>query len=188
MTLTFSSPRNLTESLCQKDESIPLIEEPIGTALLRAADRYGQQIALVDGALDVDNRRSWTFEALASDAKRVAHALLERFAPGDHIALWAANCPDWVLIELGAASLLNLLEVGLDPVIRHENFANGSVTRREPTLEDMANASATRQCAPVLVKVRSELTTSADRRPRLQERSQARRMIRWRQRSPTCDL
>jgi hypothetical protein len=49
MTLTFSSPRNLTESLCQKDESIPLIEEPIGTALLRAADRYGQQIALVDG-------------------------------------------------------------------------------------------------------------------------------------------
>jgi acyl-CoA synthetase (AMP-forming)/AMP-acid ligase II len=28
---------------------------------------------------------------------------LERFAPGDHIALWAANCPDWVLIELGAA-------------------------------------------------------------------------------------
>jgi hypothetical protein len=107
---------------------------------------------------------------------------------GDHIALWAANCPDWVLIELGAASLLNLLEVGLDPVIRHENFANGSVTRREPTLEDMANASATRQCAPVLVKVRSELTTSADRRPRLQERSQARRMIRWRQRSPTCDL
>ena len=58
MTLTFSSPRNLTESLCQKDESIPLIEEPIGTALLRAADRYGQQIALVDGALDVDNRRS----------------------------------------------------------------------------------------------------------------------------------
>ena len=71
MTLTFSSPRNLTESLCRKDESIPLIEEPIGTALLRAADRYGQQIALVDGALDVDNRRSWTFEALASDAKRV---------------------------------------------------------------------------------------------------------------------
>jgi fatty-acyl-CoA synthase len=70
---------------------------------LRAADRYGQQIALVDGALDVDNRRSWTFEALASDAKRVAHALLERFAFGDHIALWAANCPDWVLIELGAA-------------------------------------------------------------------------------------
>jgi hypothetical protein len=37
MALTFSSPRNLTESLCQKDESIPLIEEPIGTALLRAA-------------------------------------------------------------------------------------------------------------------------------------------------------
>jgi fatty-acyl-CoA synthase len=28
---------------------------------------------------------------------------LERFATGDHIALWAANCPDWVLIELGAA-------------------------------------------------------------------------------------
>ena len=103
MTLTFSSPRNLTESFCQKDESIPLIEEPIGTALLRAADRYGQQIALVDGALDVDNHRSWTFEALASDAKRVAHALSERFAPGDHIALWAANCPAWVLIELGAA-------------------------------------------------------------------------------------
>jgi hypothetical protein len=49
MTLRFSSPRNLTESLCQKGESIPLIEEPIGTALLRAADRYGQQIALVDG-------------------------------------------------------------------------------------------------------------------------------------------
>jgi fatty-acyl-CoA synthase len=143
MTLTFSSPRNLTESLCQKDESIPLIEEPIGTALLRAADRYGQQIALVDGALDVDNRRSWTFEALASDAKRVAHALLERFAVGDHIALWAANCPDWVLIELGAA-FAGIVLVPVNPA-----FLGRELDHRECLREDteihFARSSATRK-------------------------------------------
>jgi hypothetical protein len=41
----------------------------------------------------------------------------------------------------------------------HENFAIGSVPRQAPTLEDLV-ASATEQCAPVLVKVRRRLTTS----------------------------
>ena len=32
-----------------------------------------------------------------------ARALLPRFSPGEHVAIWAANCPEWALIEFGAA-------------------------------------------------------------------------------------
>jgi hypothetical protein len=140
----------------------------------------------------VDGTECCAASAQVKHAVKDAQKLIELMrAEQDGNSPLTAKSPDKInhtTERIPSNTLLNLLEVGPDPVIRHENFANGSVTRREPTLEDMANASATRQCAPVLVKVRSELTTSADRRPRLQERSQARRMIRWRQRSPTCDL
>ena len=36
-------------------------------------------------------------------SEQVARALLGRFSPGEHVAVWAANSPERALIEFGAA-------------------------------------------------------------------------------------
>ena len=38
-----------------------------------------------------------------ADAERCARWLLQHFEPGEHIAVWAHNLPEWVLVEYGAA-------------------------------------------------------------------------------------
>ncbi len=123
MNATPAARRTLTQSLYEMDLGDPLVEEPIGTVLLRAAERHRQAIALVDGDPDPAARRDWTFEALAADAQRVAHALLRRFSPGDRVAIWSSNSPEWVLIEFGAA-LAGLVLVTVNPAYLGRELAH----------------------------------------------------------------
>lgn len=85
------------------DGSEPVLERSIGDALRDAAARWHQRPALIEGIADRGARRRWSFSALLADAEQVARAITARFAPGEHIAIWAANCPEWALIEFGAA-------------------------------------------------------------------------------------
>ena len=80
----------------------PLREMTVGAALDLAAATWGPRTALVEFGPDTAGRR-WTFEQLRTDAQQVTRALLHRFRPGAHIGVWAANRPEWVLLELGAA-------------------------------------------------------------------------------------
>ena len=80
----------------------PLREVTVGGALDLAAAAWGPRTALVEVGPGSAQRR-WTFDELRNDALRVARAMLERFRPGEHVAVWAANCPEWVLLEMGAA-------------------------------------------------------------------------------------
>jgi fatty-acyl-CoA synthase len=96
--------------------SDPTIEATIGDALRLAAGRWGQQTALVAPGAD-GHRRTWTFDELLSHAERTARALLQRFGPGEHIAIWAANLPEWPLVEFGAA-LAGLTLVTVNPAYR----------------------------------------------------------------------
>lgn len=117
---SLGGPGRLTISYYPADESVPLIEQSVGEALLGAAARFGDAVALIDGQADPAARRRWTFTALADDATRVAHALLQHFEPGDHVALWASNSPRWALIEYGAA-LAGLVLVTVNPAyLTHE--------------------------------------------------------------------
>ena len=75
----------------------------IGDALAQAADRWPLKTAVVAPAGAGRPRRTWTFAELRDDAERVAHGLLRRFQPGEHVAVWAANSPEWLLVEMGAA-------------------------------------------------------------------------------------
>ena len=84
------------------DQSEPVLEQTIGDALRSAVATWGERTALVEGKLDTDQRRRWSFASLLEGAEQVARALLGRFSPGEHVAVWAANCPEWVLIEFGA--------------------------------------------------------------------------------------
>jgi fatty-acyl-CoA synthase len=110
----------LTTSLYPADRSLPLIEKPIGQILLDAATRFGSAVALIDGQIDSSSRRAWTFDELAADSRQVAHALLRHFQPGDHIAIWSSNRPEWAFLEYGAA-LAGLVLVTVNPAyLAHE--------------------------------------------------------------------
>ena len=96
------------------DTSEPILELTVGDALRRAAATWPDRAALVAGMPDPAARRRWTYAELLHDAEQVARALLARFSPGDHVAVWAANCTEWVLLEYGAA-LAGLTLVTVNP-------------------------------------------------------------------------
>jgi acyl-CoA synthetase (AMP-forming)/AMP-acid ligase II len=68
----------------------------IPEALERAAALYGDDEAVVDG----DTR--WTFRQLRDEASSIGRALLALgIAPGDRVALWAANSARWIATSFG---------------------------------------------------------------------------------------
>jgi len=93
----------LTESHAFGVEDPTVLDTTIGDLLRAAAARAGDRIAVIEGVDDPAGRREWTYAELLADAERTAQALLARFSPGDHVAVWAHNIPEWVLVELGCA-------------------------------------------------------------------------------------
>ena len=89
----------------------------VGSVIRDAAARAPHATALSAWSLGAGERRSWTFAELLRDAERTAQALLARFAPGEHVAVWAPNTPEWVLLELGAG-LAGIVLVTVNPACR----------------------------------------------------------------------
>ena len=81
----------------------PIHDTTIGQILRDAAVAAPDRTAIVEGVPDPAARREWTYAELDADADRVARALLTHYSPGDHIAVWAQNIPEWELLEFGAA-------------------------------------------------------------------------------------
>ena len=92
----------------------PLREQTVGGALRDAAARWPASEALVEGFAEGTTGRRWTFAALLADSERLASALLTRFAPGERVAIWAPNLPEWVLLEF-ALALAGLTLVTVNP-------------------------------------------------------------------------
>jgi fatty-acyl-CoA synthase len=92
--------------------------------VLRAAARRAPgQTALIYGDPDHAGRRQWTYTELLADAERAARALLTRFSPGERVAVWAPNSPQWIILEFGAA-LAGLTLVTVNPAYRGEELAH----------------------------------------------------------------
>jgi len=95
----------------------PLLERAtVGGRLREVADEVPDRVALVEG-LPTPERRQWTYAELLADAERCARWLLQHFEPGEHIAVWAHNLPEWVLVEYGAA-LAGLTLVTVNPSLQ----------------------------------------------------------------------
>ena len=75
----------------------------LGELLQWAAETTPERIALIAGIPDRENRRQWTYAELYAQALRTARALKSRFAPGERVAIWAYNIPEWIMMEFGAA-------------------------------------------------------------------------------------
>ncbi len=105
---------SLTTSYWPADTSDDVRPTTIGGVLREAAALAPEHTALVAGMPAPADRRRWTYAELLADSERVARALLGRFHPGEHVAVWAPNIPEWVLLEYGAA-LAGLVLVTVNP-------------------------------------------------------------------------
>ena len=107
----------LTESSWPADTSVPVLESTVGGVLRAAAALAPDGQALTAGAADPSARRHWTYSELLDEAERAARSLVARFEPGEHVAIWAHNIPEWVILEY-ALGLAGLVLVTINPTLR----------------------------------------------------------------------
>ena len=93
----------LTISHATGPSSPPVHDTTIGQILHAAALAAPDRAAIIEGITDVSARRQWTYAQLDVTVDQVARALLSHFKPGDHIAVWAQNIPEWIMLEFGIA-------------------------------------------------------------------------------------
>ena len=112
----------LTESHV-KGPGEPVVHDmTIGDLLKAAAEQTPDRLALITGVANMADRRQWTYAELWKDAQRTARALCERFEPGERIAVWAPNIPEWVILEFGAA-LSGVILVTVNPAFQPTEVA-----------------------------------------------------------------
>jgi fatty-acyl-CoA synthase len=105
----------LTTAHWPKDESLTIVPWTVGDVLREAAGEAGSAPALVAAAAGREPRR-WTFRQLLDESERAAASLLARFRPGQRIAIWAPNCPEWLFVQFGAA-LAGMPVVPVNPAV-----------------------------------------------------------------------
>jgi fatty-acyl-CoA synthase len=99
----------------------PLLEITVGDLLDRRASEIPTQEAVVyscypelAGLLDI----RWTYQEYRDRADEVARGLLALgLRKGEHIAVWAANLPEWPLLQMAAAKA-GLVLVTINPAYR----------------------------------------------------------------------
>ncbi len=112
----------LTTSYWPADRSEPVLDTTVGGALRAAAAAAPERLAMVGGLPEPAMRRRWTYGELLAEAEQAARALVARFAPGERVAVWAPNLPEWVILEY-AAALAGLVLVTVNPALRPAELA-----------------------------------------------------------------
>jgi len=120
------APRCLERAYWEADESLALEQTSTASILRAAAEQWPQKTALIDASNGLPpmpknstndlsaERRTWTYAELLDISERTARTLLNHFEPGTHIAVWAANCPEWVVLQYGLA-LAGMVLVTVNP-------------------------------------------------------------------------
>jgi fatty-acyl-CoA synthase len=108
----------LTTSHWVPDGSGPalLTRATVGDRLREVASEVPDRVALVEG-VPTPERRQWTYAELLADADRCARWLTTHFRTGEHVAVWAHNLAEWVILEYGAA-LAGLTVVTVNPSLQ----------------------------------------------------------------------
>ncbi len=104
-----------------ESEGIALLEMTIGDLLDRRADELAAQEAIVYSCYPEFGDTltlQWSYQEYRERANAVAKGLLALgLHKGDHIAVWAANLPEWPLLMLGAAKA-GLVLVTINPLLQ----------------------------------------------------------------------
>lgn len=95
----------------------------LGAALSKSARQWGDRQAVVYRHQPAIADTVWTYAQLDDHAERLAAALLERgYLPGERIAIWGPNHPEWVLLEYAIAKA-GLILVALNPLYKVNELA-----------------------------------------------------------------
>jgi fatty-acyl-CoA synthase len=112
----------LTESHAVGPSDPPVRDLTFGALLREAAAAHPDRIALVAGVADPAARRTWTYAELLAEATTAARALRTRFEPGERIAVWAPNYPEWIVLQY-ACGIAGLVLVTVNPALRANEVA-----------------------------------------------------------------
>ncbi len=105
---------NLTQAYCPAQADTEYRERTIEQVLREQAAERGDAKALRELLADGTVGREWTFTELLRDAERCGRALAARHQAGTRIAIMGGNCPEWVMVQLGAA-MAGLVLVTVNP-------------------------------------------------------------------------
>ncbi len=94
------------------------VKMALGDLIHQVANQHPDREAVVYAChQEVENVR-WTYRQLDNMATTLAHGLLaEGYQPGDKIAIWAPNSPEWILLEYALAKA-GLVTVALNPLYK----------------------------------------------------------------------
>src|ERR1035438_9070572 len=112
----------LSESYFPAQQNEEVRETTVGGILREAAGAVPELTALIAGHPDPALRRSVSYGELLRDAERCARALLARFEPGERVAAWAPNIPEWIVLEFGAG-LAGMILVTVNPAYKPGELA-----------------------------------------------------------------
>jgi fatty-acyl-CoA synthase len=117
VTSNFASvaPFRVTQPRGETEPMTPWIEGlTIGSVLERTAARVPTHDAIVFPQLGV----RWSWAEFNNRVTAVARALLASgLRPGEHIAVWATNVPEWILLQFAAARV-GIILVTINPAYR----------------------------------------------------------------------
>jgi acyl-CoA synthetase (AMP-forming)/AMP-acid ligase II len=154
--------------------------EPIDTggatlheSILATAEAMGDRVTLVDGP----SGATVTYEALAARIERAAAGLAARgLRPGDVLALWAPNSPEWAIAALGAMAAGATVS-GASPVATARELAAQAMDCEATIIatvpERLPVAARSRRRAACARSWRSGPSRPTDRRRRLRSTPRA---------------
>src|SRR3954468_20555957 len=112
----------LSESYAVGSDDPPVRELTIGGLLRGAAAANPARAPLVAGVAEKSAPRSWTYTELLAEATAAARALRTKFEPGERVAVWAPNYPEWIILQL-ASALAGTILVTVNPAFRAAEVA-----------------------------------------------------------------
>jgi fatty-acyl-CoA synthase len=112
----------LTQASYFKGPDTPeIVNTTLGDLLKEAATDVADRTAMIFGHAEIDQRQEWTYAEMYHEAVLVAQAIASHFKPGERVAIWSQNTPQWILVEFGAA-MAGVILVTVNPSYQGEEL------------------------------------------------------------------
>ncbi|MCC5960144.1 MAG: AMP-binding protein [Rhodobacteraceae bacterium] len=115
-------------------DGLALVDMTLGDMLDRQAATYGGRMAVCVDDAERGAAVIWTYAQLRAHADRAARGLIALgVQSGDHVALMAPNCAEWVMLEYALAKVGAVL-VTVNPALKRDELAYVLAQGRVSTL------------------------------------------------------